>query len=509
MIGGVDTFASPGVDWWALTPQLVLIGAALALLLVTSLSARPVPAGVSTGLSVVAAGVAGVVSWMLWNDVRTDGPRSTLADAVVVDGFGLFFSVLICAALVVTLLVAHGYASREGLAAAELGALALSSALGAIVMATANDLVVLFLGLETLSIALYVMIALAVRRAASREGAAKYFVLGAASSAFLLYGIALIYGATGSTNLGAIARYLDGFVLRDEHLLLAGGALVVVGLAFKVAAVPFHMWAADVYAGAPSPITGYLASVAKAAGFAALVRVLHGALSTQEIAWTPMLTALAYASIVGGSVLAICQRDVKRLLAYSSISHAGFVLVGVQSGLIDGVAAALAYLLLYSFMVIGSFAVVAAMQPAGNDHDVDRYAGLGRSRPVLALGFTVLLLAQAGVPLTSGFIAKFSVISAAVTQRSYVLAVVAMIAAVVGAFAYLRVVLAMYAPEEPADEPATPAPNCAPSRAVRVAPTNRAGAVAIVICLAVTVVGGVLAEPVISFARDAIQLSAW
>lgn len=511
MIGAPDAFASPGVDWWALTPQLVLVGAALGLLLVTSLSPRTLPAGLSTTLSVAAAAAAGVVSWALWNDVRTSGPRVTLADAIVVDGFGLFFTLVVCAALVVTLLVAHGYATREGLAVPELGALALASAVGAIVMATANDLVVLFLGLETLSIALYVMIALHVQRSASREGAAKYFVLGAASSAFLLYGIALIYGAAGSTNVSVIARYLDDFVLRDEHLLTAGAALLVVGLAFKVAAVPFHMWAPDVYQGAPSPIAGYLASVAKAAGFAALVRVLYRALGTHEVVWTPLLTGLAYASVIAGSVLAICQRDVKRMLAYSSVSHAGFVLIGVQSGLVDGVGSALAYLLFYAFMVIGSFAVVGAMRPLAvdsqsNDHDLARYAGLARTRPVLALGFAVLLFAQAGVPLTSGFIAKFGVIAAAVTARSYVLAAVAMLAAVVGAFAYLRVVLAMYAPDDASESSPDASSTDAPPR---VGSTSRIGVVALGICVTVTLVAGVLPEPVLRFAHDAVQFTVW
>jgi NADH-quinone oxidoreductase subunit N len=442
-----STFEAPSIDWWALVPQMVLLGAALLLLLVTSMSPRRVPSWVSTAVSIGAGSATFVIALGLWYDVRDDGARSTIGGAFAVDGFSLFFTVLIAVAVVSTALVAHSYLEREGIVAPEFHALLLCSAAGAIVMASANDLIVLFLGLEALSIALYVLIAMHVRRSEARESAMKYFVLGAFSSAFFLYGIALVYGATGSTNLAVIRDYLAEFRLVDEHLLMTGLALLLAGLAFKVAAAPFHFWAPDVYQGAPSPVTGYMATVAKAAGFAALLRVFFVAFGDFEAEWTPVITGLAIMTLLTGSLMAIVQTDVKRMLAFSSVTHAGFVLVAVQAASDDGTAAALFYLFTYTLMAIGSFAVVGVM--GWNDgHRLERYAGLARSRPVLAFGFTVFLLAQAGVPLTSGFIAKFVVINASVGAENYVLAAVAMFTAVIGAFMYLRIVMAMYVTDE-------------------------------------------------------------
>ncbi len=542
-----DAFTSPTIDWWALTPQIILLAVALVVLLITSLVRRPIPAAFSTIATVTAGAATFVVGLVLWFDVRFDGARSTLNGAFGVDGFSLFFTVLTSLGVIATALVAHDYVKRHSLAAPELAALLMTSAVGAIVMASANDLIVLFLGLETLSIALYVMIALHVNRNDARESAIKYFVLGAFSSAFFLYGIALIYGATGTTNLVGIADFFEEFSLLDEQLLLAGVALLLVGFAFKIAAVPFHMWAPDVYQGAPSPITGYLASIAKAAGFAALMRVLFVAFSQHSVSWTPALTGLAFATLVVGSVLAIRQTDVKRMLAFSSISHAGFVLVGVQAASADGAGAALFYLFTYSFMTIGSFAVLSLvragsepeLEPAGEPapamqagaapsdeaapgdseqaaaspaatttatlsavsrHDLSRYAGLASQRRLLALVFTVFLLAQAGVPLTSGFIGKFQVIAAAVGERGYVLAVVAMLTAVISAFAYLRVVLAMYAPAEPSEtEPSETAPD------PTFAPLTPLSVRSVLIgCVGITIVAGVIPQFLITFSNDAV-----
>ena len=486
-----QTFQGPSIDWWALVPQMILFGAALLLLLVTSLSVRTIPRWVSTATTMVAAVATFVVAMGLWNDIREDGPRSTLADAFAVDGFSIFFTVLIAVALVATALLADAYIEREGIAAPEFHALLMSASAGAIVMASANDLIVLFLGLESLSIALYVLIAMHVRRAEAREAAMKYFVLGAFSSAFLLYGIALVYGATGSTNLVHIRQYLLDNVLRDEQLLLAGMALLLVGFAFKVAAAPFHFWAPDVYQGAPSPVTGYMASVAKAAGFAALLRVFFSGFTAFEVEWTPIVTGLAVVTLVVGSIMAILQDDVKRMLAFSSISHAGFVLVAVQASSDQGTAAALFYLFTYTLMVIGSFGIVGLM---GWDegHALGRYSGLAKSRPTLAFAFTVLLLAQAGVPLTSGFIGKFQVISAAVDTRNYVLAGVAMLTAVVGAFMYLRIVMAMYVSEDGVEGPQLTIP--------------RASAVAVFGAVAFTLVVGFVPQFLIEFSRDAIPM---
>jgi NADH-quinone oxidoreductase subunit N len=340
----------------------------------------------------------------------------------------------------------------------EIYALYLVAAIGAIVMASANDLIVLFLGLETLSLALYVLAASNRRSSESAEAGIKYFVLGGFASAFFLYGIALVYGGTGTTNISEMVLTLQTSIdpFGDDTLILAGIALLIVGLAFKVAAVPFHMWAPDVYQGAPTPVTSFMASVGKAAAFAAMIRVLVVALPFYRDDWRPIIWMLALVTLLGGSILAVVQNNVKRMLAYSSISHAGFILVGVEAaghGAGDsdpgpGVPAVVLYLILYSVLVIGSFAVVAIVSRSnGGDTSLDSFKALAKRRPALAIGFTVLLLAQAGVPLTSGFIAKFGVIQAAVDVESYAIAVIAMVCAVIAAFLYLRIMVSMWVGE--------------------------------------------------------------
>jgi NADH-quinone oxidoreductase subunit N len=318
-------------------------------------------------------------------------------------------------------------------------------------------------------------------------------VLGAFSSALFLYGIALTYGATGSTNLGEIATYLRANAV-THNLLLGGFAFLIVGLGFKIAAVPFHMWTPDVYQGSPTPVTGFMAAVAKAAGFAGLLRIFFSTFGTHRLDWQPIIWALAVLSIVVGSVLAVVQTDVKRMLAYSSISHAGYVLIGLQAATDRGLAGSLFYLLAYTFMVLGSFGVVTLVARAGDRRTgLDAYRGLGHRRPGLALLFTVFLLAQAGVPLTSGFLAKFYVISAAVEAHSYALAIIAMLAAVIAAFFYLRVIVVMYmAGDEEADV------------AGGAIPIPVGAGLALAISVAATVViGTILAGPAFDFARHA------
>ena len=523
----MTSFESPAVDWWVLSPQIVLVAMVLGLLLASSLAPRALPAWVSTCTSVATGAAVGIIAVIQWNSAGFTA-RSTLAGAFVSDGFSLLLTMLIGAGVVMTALVAHSALDRYGMAPPEFAALLLASAAGAVVMAGANDLIVLFLGLESLSIALYVLIALAGRRATARESAMKYFVLGAFSSAFFLYGIALVYGSTGGTNLSHIGAFLESHWLLDEHLLLAGIALLLVGLGFKVAAVPFHFWAPDVYQGAPSPVTGYLASIAKAAGFAALARVLFVAFGPHRVAWAPIVVGLAFATLAVGAVMAITQTDVKRMLAFSSISHAGFVLVGLSAAggigwwavavgdeapqvlvSVDhgAVSSAVFYLVSYSFMALGSFAVLSVMASLGvpspdavEQHPLSRYGGLARRRPVLALAFAVLLLAQAGVPLTSGFVAKFEVIRAAVGGRGYILAAVAMVTAVVSAFAYLRVVLAMYAPDTDVDE----APVRARAARPRWGGLPMTSVFAIAIAVAVTVIVGVLPQRLLEWSSDAV-----
>ncbi|MGH9301003.1 MAG: NADH-quinone oxidoreductase subunit N, partial [Acidimicrobiales bacterium] len=308
-------------------------------------------------------------------------------------------------------------------------------------------LIMIFLGLEILSIALYVLAGYNSRRPQSGEAAIKYFVLGAFSSALFLYGIALTYGATGSTNLAQVADFLARNVITSNGVLLAGMALILVGLGFKVAAVPFHAWTPDVYQGSPTPVTGFMAAVAKAAGFAGLLRVFFSTFPTLRLDWEPAIWVIAVLSLVVGAVVGLMQSDVKRMMAYSSINHAGFVLVGLQAATALGIAGSLYYLFAYTFLILGTFIVISLVGGKGDaGHDLASYRGLYHRRPLLALSFTVFLVAQAGIPFTTGFLAKFYVISAAAAAHSYALAVIAMISAVVAAFFYLRVMLAMYSP---------------------------------------------------------------
>ena len=380
-----------------------------------SLVRRPLRVRVSTVATVVISGGAlGVALWQ-WSDVQEHGAHTYVKQAVVMDGFSVLVIMLVAIAMLLSALVADGYLRREGVQGAEFHVLAMVSASGAMLMAMANDLIIIFLGLEILSIALYVLTAFNYRRAASGEAALKYFILGGFSSAIFVYGIALTYGATGSTNLTQIADFLSKNVVLTNGLLLAGLALMLVGFAFKVAAVPFHMWTPDVYQGAPSPVTGFMAAVAKAGAFAAMLRVLFSSFGVVETDWRPIVYGLAVLSLVLGAFVALRQRDVKRMLAYSSINHAGFILLGVAAGTARGASASLYYLFAYMFMTIGSFAIVTVLGREGDaDHDLSRYRGLAGRQPVLALAFAVLLLAQAGAPFTTGLWAKLQVVFAAV-----------------------------------------------------------------------------------------------
>jgi len=436
-----------------------------------------------------------VAAWMLWIDrITVDGAFNSIGDQLGVDGFSVVFTGIMAIAVGLTALLLDDYIDREGIGGVEMYVLLLLSAAGGVVMASANGLIVLFLGLETLSIAVYVLAAMHSKRLESQEAGLKYFVLGAFSSAFLLYGIAFVYGATGSTNLIAIRSFLDSTTLTDDALLLAGFAMMLVGLGFKVAAVPFHSWTPDVYQGAPTPVVAWMASAVKAAGFAAMVRVFVVTFGSYRLDWQPAVYVLAILTLVTGSVLAVVQRDAKRMLAYSSISHAGFILVGVQAASARGTAAVVFYAAAYTFLVIGSFAVLTVVSGKGDRAtSLDDLDGLADRRPALAFAFTIFLLAQAGVPLTTGFVAKIEVIGAAVEARSYWLAIIAMLTAVISSFLYLRIVLAMYVGKSSEEALAAPRTRI-PTAAVLV----------IGIAFLVTVGFGIIPDPIDQLARDAV-----
>ena len=503
--------AGPTVDWWGLLPLLILLVGGLLMLTFSSFLRGRAPKGLFATVTIVIAAAAAISALPLWSRVHsTDsilwfhlnhaqtGPFSTVGGAVGVDGFSLFITIVLCAAVAMAALFANAYLRREDMEGPEFYVLMLISASGGVMMAMANDLIVLFIGLETLSIAVYVLAGMLLRRVQSQESGIKYFVLGAFSSAFFLYGIAMIYGATGSTNLIDIKDFMAGVVPVQNGFLLLGLALLLVGLAFKVAAVPFHAWSPDVYDGAPTPAVAWMASGVKAAAFAGLVRIFVLTFSNYGATWRPIIYVLAILSMVVGASLAIVQSNVKRMLAYSSISHAGFMLMALQASSTEGTAAIAFYVAVYTFMVAGSFGVATIVGRRGDGHhSLGDYKGLSRSNPVLAAAFTVLLLAQAGVPFTSGFFAKFYAITAAVNAHSTPLAVIAMVSAVISAFLYLRLIVAMFMSggDDGAD---APLPDAASRLHVPVSAT-----IGLAVCVLVTVGIGLQPDLLVNQARNA------
>jgi NADH-quinone oxidoreductase subunit N len=457
VIAADPTFVGPSVDWFALSPVLVLLGAAMVLLVVGALAPRW-PRHLYAVFTVAAALATMILCFFLWDDITDDGASLLVGGALRFDVFSMLITITIAGAVVLVSMVTDDYLRREDLEGPEVYALYLLAAIGGIIMGSANDLIVLFLGLEILSIALYVMAASHRKRIESQESGIKYFILGGFSSAFFLYGIAMVYGTAGSTNFTEIVDSFNTNVpaVRHDAFILAGVALLLVGLGFKISAVPFHFWAPDVYEGAPTPVTSFMASVGKVAAFGAMLRVLIYALPHWRDDYRPIVWVLAVLTVVVGSTMAVVQTNVKRMLAFSSVSHAGFILIGVEAAshragdpdLGNGVPSALLYMLLYSVLVIGTFAVVTMVGRTGDGAtDLGAFRGLGTSHPALALAMTVLLLAQAGVPLTSGFVAKFGVIQAAVEEHSYAIAIIAMVASVIAAFLYLRIMVSMWVTE--------------------------------------------------------------
>jgi NADH-quinone oxidoreductase subunit N len=503
----------PTIEWFALSPYIALLAGALVLLLVGSLTPRW-PRGWYAIVAATTAGVAAVLAGLQFAALETEAARTLVKGAIAHDRFGLVAIIAVCFTVVMSAMTSSDAASRDSSGSPEtrdisasrdsleLYALMLTAALGAAVMVSANDLLAAFLGIEILSLSLYVLAASDRRRSASQEAGLKYFILGGFASAFLLYGIALVYGTTGQTNFGGIATVLadEITVPRNDTMLLAGVALLVVGFGFKTSLVPFHSWTPDVYQGAPTHVTGFMASLGKVAAVVAFVRLFVVSFPARADDWRPVVFVLATLTLVVGSVLAIVQTDVKRMLAYSSISHAGFMLVGLEaashigsSSATDGVSSTLMYVVLYSVLALGSFAAVSVISGGTAETSLDTFRGVAKRQPVFALGFTVLLLAQAGVPLTSGFVAKFGVIRAAVSNESYVLAVVAMVSAVIAAYLYLRIMVSMWLAE--------------PDSSTRAAVLSLPARVVLVVSVAVTLVVGVLPSFVLDLADSLIALA--
>ncbi|PYP53008.1 MAG: NADH-quinone oxidoreductase subunit N [Gemmatimonadetes bacterium] len=472
----------------ALLPELTLTAAGMLVLLVTAwrhTSGRDLRiAGWVTLTGLVAGGVA--VWWLWWHTARAAGPPSMIA----VDDFRFVTDGLFLAAAGLTVLVSFDYLEREGLLVPEYYVLLLFATLGMMLMAGGEDLMVVFLGLELMSVSVYVLAGIDRRSGAAAEAALKYFLLGAFASGFLLYGIALVYGATATTNLTQIAAQVRSLSLVQSPMLLIGLGLVLVGFGFKVAAVPFHMWAPDVYDGSPTPVTGYMATAVKAAAFAALFRVLVEAFGGVT-AWKPIVWWLAVATMVVGNFIALAQHTVKRMLAYSSVAHAGYLLVAVAAASWAGSAALLAYLFAYTLVTLAAFALLAAQGREGErDVRIDDLAGLGQRRPWLALALAVCMLSLLGFPGTAGFIGKWYILVAATMAHENVLAAILVLTSVVSAGYYLPVIMAMYMKPQPFDQA---------HAGVRL---GRPAAVVVAACVVGLLVLGVRPNPLLDLARS-------
>lgn len=412
-------------------------------------------------LGVISAAVSLVSQWTAWRSAQSTGatPLTTAGDMVRVDGFGIFAALVVLTVGLLSLLVSYRMLEREESEHGEYYALMLFSLAGMVMMVETANLLMLLVGLEVFSLSLYVLCGLTRSRVRSIESALKYFLLGAFSSGFLVFGLALVYGAAGSLGM---ARVAEAVAAGPSPLLWMGAGLVFVGLAFKIAVVPFHAWVPDVYQGAPTHVTGFMAAATKTVAFAAMIRFLVGAFAGQGDAWAPLITWLAILTMTVANVVALVQTNIKRMLAFSSIAHAGYLLIALVCLPGPGVKAILFYLATYAFMTIGAFAIAGAVgrETAGSEtgYDLASWAGLGRRQPWIATAMTVFLLSMAGIPSTGGFFGKYLIFQAAIESKLYLLAVVGSLNAVIAATYYLRVIIAMWM-KEPDEEPlAQPVP---------------------------------------------------
>ena len=420
---------------------------------------------------------------------RFGGSEYAFNDTFVSDNFSVFFSVIFCIGTALTILISISYTEQEGINYSEYYVLLIFATIGMILMASASDLITVFLGLELMSIALYVLAGINRASSKSTEASLKYFLLGAFATCFLLYGMALVYGATGSTNLTEIASAITEKRLNSNGMLYMGVGLITIGLGFKVASVPFHMWTPDVYEGAPTSVTAFMSVGPKAAGFAAFFRVYLIGFSEVTGGTVTLIWILAVLSMTVGNLGALMQENVKRMLGYSSIAHVGYVLVALVAANDMGSAAVLYYMLAYCFMNMGVFAVVIALGRKGEESVFIRgYSGLSVRHPVLALAMAIFLFSLAGIPPLGGFMAKFYVFSAAISAGHVWLAVIAVLNSVIGVYFYLRITVLMYMTEPEGESPPLP-----------ISPFTRA---ALVIAVIGTIHLGVFPSRILDLARS-------
>ncbi len=427
----------------AVIPILIVTLSAIAAMLAEAF--REPGERIPTGLGLIGLVGAILASAFLW------GREATAFGVVLADNFALFVNIVLCVVGILTILLSDEVIEREQLPAGEYYALTLFGVAGMMLMGSTTDLLVMFLALEIFSLSVYVLTGLRRSSAEGAEASFKYFLLGAFSSAFFLYGIAFTFAVTGSTRLEQVGPAIAAQSMNPGILMLLAVGLLMVGFAFKVSAVPFHMWTPDAYQGAPTIVTAFMSTAVKAAAFAAFVRVFLSAFEPLSTSWVPLLWWIAMATMILGSVVGVVQTNVKRMLAYSSIAHAGYILVGLIAGGQTGKAAVLFYLATYAITNIGAFGIVAVLATRDHAHDeLSDFAGLWHRRPMLAGLMTVFLLSLGGFPPTAGFIGKWYVFNAAVQQGQYTLAIVGVLTSVVSVFYYLRIVVMMYMTEQPA-----------------------------------------------------------
>ena len=503
-------YSPPAIDYVAIAPMLVIFGAAIVSVLIEAFTPRSVRRYLQL-LIVFGSLIAAAALIVINASTRV----VTAGQAIVIDGPALVLqgAIVIIALLGAALMaersidsVGDAFASRvsslpgseeekqftqRGYLQTEIWPLTLFAVLGMMLFVTSNDLLIMFIGLEIMSLPLYLMTGMARRRRLlSQEAALKYFLLGAFSSAFFLYGAALVYGYAGSITFPEIAQTVTSKP-GESLVLMIGLGMVLIGLLFKVGAVPFHQWVPDVYQGAPTAVTGFMAATVKIAAFGALLRILYVAFGGVRWDWEPIIWIIATLTMLVGSILAVVQSDIKRMLAYSSVAQAGFILIGVAAASAAGIASTMFYLIAYGFTTIGAFAIITMVRDAGGEAtNLATWSGIGRKSPVVASAFAVFMLALAGIPLTSGFVGKFGVFAAAIEVGMVWLVIVGVVASLIAAFFYIRVIVVMFF-AQPADQTASVV---VPSAFTTVA--LAAGA-------AVTVILGVVPQPVLDLVTNA------
>lgn len=484
----MDMILIPAVNMTPILPEIFLSVLAMALLLINVFR----PGGEKSYIAYVS--FIGIVATAVLVGAGWGGHIESFGGSVVLDNFATFFKMTFLVGAGLTVLISDRYMEREGCNHGELYPLILFAVVGMMLMASGTDLMTIFLGLEVISVTLYVLAGFNRANKKSNEAGLKYFLLGAFSTGFMLYGMALIYGATGTTRLYKIAAIVGQMTLPSTNILLVAGMLLMMtGFAFKIAAAPFHMWTPDVYEGAPTPMTAFMSAGPKAAGFAALLRIFLVALPTLQVEWSQVLWVLAVLTMTVGNITALRQDNIKRVLAYSSIAHAGYALVGFAAGNATGTAGILFYMLSYSFMNIGAFAIIILVAKKGETNgNVSDFAGLGFKRPLLALAMTLFLFSLAGVPPAAGFIGKFYLFSGAIQKGFIWLAVIGVLNSAASAYYYLRIMVYMYFKES--------------TEEFEWVHVTAPVALALVIAVAGTLIPGIVPSVILEYAQMAVKL---